>query len=111
MEHVVSLDDHIDWYYQQLEDGLFAPELLFNDGSMGVPGDRQLYHYILVVGTNELVWFDTFQNVVEDLSLSVEEPMEVMVVLMHTRSFLHELIALEMPERFGCSSGLAPPQA
>ena len=54
MEHVVSLDDHIDWYYQQLEDGLFAPELLHNDGSMGVPGDRQLYHYMLVVGTNDL---------------------------------------------------------
>ena len=93
MEHVVSLDDHIDWYYQQLEDGLFAPELLLNDGSMGVPGDRQLYHYMLVVGTNELVWFDTFQNVVEDLSLSVEEPVEVMVVLVHSAWFLHELIA------------------
>ena len=93
MEHVVSLDDCIDWYYQQLEDGLFAPELLLNDGSMGVPGDRQLYHYMLVVGTNDLTVFDTFQNVVEDLRLSVEEPVEVMVVLVHTQSILNELYA------------------
>ena len=93
MEHVVSLGDHIDWYYQQLEDGLFAPELLLNDGSMGVPGDRQLYHYMLVVGTNDLTEFDTFQNAVEDLRLSVKEPVEVMVVLVHTRSILNELYA------------------
>ena len=86
MEHVVSLDDHIDWYYQQLEDGLFAPELLLNDGSMGVPGDRQLYHYMLVVHGNELEdrGAGTFQHVVEELGLSVEVPVEVMVVLMDT---------------------------
>ena len=83
---MVSLDDGVDWYYQQLEDGLIAPELLLSDGSTRVPGDRQLYHYILVVHGNQLVGRReyTFQNVVEDLSVSVEEPVEVSVVLIHS---------------------------
>ena len=94
MEDVVSPDDSIDRYYQHLEEGLIAPELLLNDGSDGMPGDRQLFHYILVVHGNELEdgGGGTFEEVVEELGLSVEEPVEVMVVLMDSDRYLSEFI-------------------
>ena len=86
MEYVVSLDDTVDQYYQHLEEGLVVPELLLENGNADYPGDRQLFHYILVVHAYELEdgRGQTFEEVVEELGLSVEVPVEVMVVLMDT---------------------------
>ena len=69
-----------------MEEGLVVPELLLENGNADYLGDRQLFHYILVVHAYELEVGSgqTFEEVVEELGFPVEVPVEVMVVLMDT---------------------------
>ena len=93
VEDVVSLDDGIERYYQHLEEGLIAPEFRIDDETHG---DRDLFHYVLVCNGIEVLCGRTFEEVVEEQGITVEEPVEVMVVLMDSDRFLTEFIELNM---------------
>ena len=78
MADVVSLDDGIERYCQDLEEGLIAPELLIDNDTHG---NRDSYHYVLVCNGVELLDGRKFEDVVEEQGITGEEPVEVMVVL------------------------------
>ena len=85
MADVVSLDDRIERYCQDLEAGFIAPALLIDDDTHG---NRDLYHYALVCRGIELLDGRTFGEVVEEQGITVEEPVEVMVILMKSTEFV-----------------------
>ena len=80
MADVVSLDDGIERYSQDLEEGLIAPALLIDDDTHG---DRNYFFYVLVWNGIELSQSKsrTFLEFVEEHGIPVEEPVVVMVVL------------------------------
>ena len=80
---VVSLDDRIERYCQDLEEGLIARELLIDDYTHG---NRDLYHYVLVCTGVEWLCGRTFEDVVEEQGITVDEPVDAMVVLTESTS-------------------------
>ena len=84
MANVVSLDDGIERYVQYLEEGLIAPELRIDDDAHG---NRDLFYYSLVCNGIELLCGRTFEEVVEEQGITVDEPVDVMVVLIECTTF------------------------
>ena len=79
MADMVSLDDGIERYCQDLDEGYRGPpQLRITDETHG---DRDLYHYTIVCNGVELEDGRTWADVVEEQGITGEEPVEVMVVL------------------------------
>ena len=79
MANVVSLDDGIERYCQDLDEGhMGAPQLRITDETHG---DRELYHYTIVCNGVELQDGQNWEHVVEDLGITGEEPVDITVVL------------------------------
>ena len=89
MTDVVSLDDGIERYEQDLEEGLIAPELRIDDDTHG---NRDLFHYSLVCNGIELLSGRRFEDVMEEQGITVDEPVDVTVVLIEcTREFIDSI--------------------
>ena len=79
MADVVSLDDGIERYIQDLEEGhIGAPQLHITDDTHG---NRDLYHYALVCNGVELLDGRKWADVVEEQGITGEEPVDITVVL------------------------------